>query len=178
MHVDALVAVGRVDAEGRKRGPHVVSGFQCGGGIGAIKAEDVLLVGDVLALAEFDELLGQMIVEGTRLVGHGDRNAELGRVLARRTRSVVDGQHGGDVAGQDRGCPDTHLLGDREEPVDINRRRRRGTFERLDRRKRDRDAGLVVEMAGIDEAVVEEFRRGIDRDDIADIDAERQRLLP
>src|SRR5690606_34758122 len=37
-------------------------------------------------------------------------------------------------------------------------------------------ACLVVEMAGVDEAIVEELGIGVEGDEVADVDAERQRL--
>ena len=69
------------------------------------------------------------------------------------------------------------LLGDGEEPVDVNRHAGAVILKRLDGGQHDRHAGLVVEMARDDEAVVEEFRLRIDGDEVADIDAERIGLL-
>ncbi len=77
----------------------------------------------------------------------------------------------------DRRRADADLLGDGEQPVDVDRRRRAARARSaLSAASIDGDAGLVVEMARDDEAVVEEFRLRIDGDDVADVDAERERL--
>ena len=77
---------------------------------------------------------------------------------------------------QHRRGADADLLGDGEQPVDVDRQsralRRCSAFSAA---SMTRDAGLVVEMARDDEAVVEEFRLRIDGDDVADVDAERCR---
>ena len=52
MHVDALIAVRGIDAEGDQRGAHVMAGDLGGGGVGAVVAEDILLVADLVVLAE------------------------------------------------------------------------------------------------------------------------------
>src|SRR3546814_4105761 len=86
---DLLIAVAGVDAEGDERGANVRAALERRGAVGAIVAEDVALVVDVVLLAEANELARQVIIEGPDLVGHGDGGAEFGAVLPRRGGAVV-----------------------------------------------------------------------------------------
>ena len=119
--MNALVAVGGVDAEGDQCGAHVVAGLQRGGAVGAVVFEDIALVGDVEFLTKLNNAARQVIVERTAHVGHADGGAELAGVLARRGGAIVDGQHLGDVLVQCRGGTGADLLGDGEQRVAVHR---------------------------------------------------------
>ena len=88
-----------------------------------------------------------------------------------RRGAVVDGHQRGDLGRDDRRGADADFLGDGEQPVDVDGRLALGALEGLDGGQHHGDAGLVVEMARVDEAVLEKLRLRVDGDDVADLDA-------
>src|SRR5690606_27441927 len=100
--VNPFVPVAGVDAEGEQGGANVGARLQGGGRVGAVVAEHVLLVRNAVIAGQLGQLARQVPVEGTSLICHGDGDAELRGILARRRRAVVDRDHGGYVRNQDR----------------------------------------------------------------------------
>ncbi len=70
------------------------------------------------------------------------------------------------------GCSLPHLLTDDEREVDVYGRVRLLATFRFEGGERNRGAGLVVEAARDDEAVVEELRARIDRHEVSNLDTE------
>ena len=103
--------------------------------------------------------------------------AVLARLLQGRDDGVVDRDHLGDVGVQAVGRAVPDLLGDGDEQVGADERRDPGVAERLERAERRGDAGLVVEVAALDEAARGDDRVGLERDEVADLDAEGVGLL-
>ena len=102
MQMDALITVRAVYAECDQSGPHIMARDFRSGSIGAVIAEDILLIADLILLAQFDQLLRQMIIERSALIGHADGNAEFGGILSRRGRAIIDGYDRDDI-GMDHG---------------------------------------------------------------------------
>src|SRR5690606_4382073 len=100
---DALVAVGGIDPEGEQGGPDVVARGERRGEVGPVVAEHVALHRDAVLPGEPDQLPGEVVVEGTRLVAHRDRDPVLARVLPGGGGAVVDRDQRGDLGQQDRG---------------------------------------------------------------------------
>ena len=75
--MNALVAMGGVDTEGHQGGTHVVTRLDGGRAIRAIVAKHIALMGDLELLAELDDPVGEMVVEGSGLVRHRNRDAKL-----------------------------------------------------------------------------------------------------
>src|SRR5690606_16619239 len=112
MAVRALPAVRSIETEADERGSDIVARFDCGRAVASVIAEQVALVRDVVLLAEGQHAPGQVVVEWTGHVRHGDGHPEFPRALPRRYGSVVNGHHFGHVAMKDRGSAGTHFLGD------------------------------------------------------------------
>ena len=72
MHMDALIAMGRVHPEGDKGGAHIGSGFYGAGRIRAVIFEDILLITNIIFLAQTDQLAIEMIIKRPGLICHGD----------------------------------------------------------------------------------------------------------
>jgi hypothetical protein len=85
-------------------------------------AEDVLLVADVVGRGRARPACASGGSRRPGLVGHRERHAEFGRVLPRRGGAVVDRDQRGDVGQQDRGGAVADLLGDGEQPEDVDGR--------------------------------------------------------
>ncbi len=162
MHVDALVAVRSVDAEGDEGMAYIGASFNCARRIRPIEAENIFLIADLVGAAQFDELLRQVVVEGTGLVRHGDRDAKFVGVLSGRSRAVVDRNDGDDVLGDDRRSANAHLFCDRKEPMNVDRRLGLLVLKRLECGQHQRDAGFIVEVARYEETVLEKLRLWVD----------------
>ncbi len=168
--VSSLVAVGSVRSETHQGDTHVVAGFECRRGVAPIVLEDVALVLEAELLAQVEQLVGQVAIERPGRIHHGDRHAPLARVLAWGRGGVVDGDHLRHVTVEDRGSADADLLGDCEEQVHCHRDVCPAVLDGFGRGEHRGNAGLVVEVARVDEAVVH-FGVRIEGDEITDVEA-------
>ena len=71
----------------------------------------------------------------------------------------------------------THLFRDRKQWVAIHRQRQFQALDRLDGGEQHGGAGLVVQVAGVDETGFGHLRRGVDGDEVAHMDTQAQQIL-
>lgn len=170
--VGTFVAMGGIDAKGDEGGTDIVAGFEGGGAVAAVVAEDIALVFDFVAPAEVEEVVGKVVIERAGGIGHGDGDAGFAGILSRADGTIVDTDHFGDIAMEDGGGTGADLLGDGEEEVAFDGQFVATFGDGFGGGEHGGNAGFIVEMAGIDEAIGEGFGAGIDADEVADLNAE------
>lgn len=169
--VSAFVAVAGIDGEAEESGAEVVACFHGGGDIAAVVTEDIAAVFDGVVVCKVDELVGEMVVEGSGHVAHGDGDAVIAGGGFRCVGGVVDGDHFGDIALKNGGGAAADFLEDGEKNAGVDGG---GDVELSDvagEGEEGGDADFVVEVAGVDEAVVE-FGVAVEGDEVAGLDAE------
>jgi len=177
VQVRALVAVRGVQREAHERRADVVAGGERSRRVALVVPEHVAAVLDAVLAAQRQQVARQVPVERAGGVLHRDRHAVFAGVLSGCDRSVVDRDELGDVAVQHVRGAHADLLGNREQQVAVDRQRHARFAHCFRHREQRRDAGLVVEMARDDESVVREFRLRVDRDRVADVQAESHEVV-
>ena len=167
--MDALPAVAGVEAETHQRGTNVVAGFDGRSPIGTIIAKHVAAVLDLVILRKFEQASGEMPIERTGGILHGNGDAICGGILAGCDGAIVDSNQFGHLAMQHSAGANADFFRQRKQQVAIDRQDRLGLAQGPRGRQHCGNAGLIVEMTRRNKAGLDEFRLRIDRHGVADL---------
>ncbi len=139
-------------------------------------AEGVADMRDAVLFAKGQQVAGHGGVEGTLAVTHGNGRGIIARGLVGRGDGVVDRHQFLDFGAKAVGAADADLLGDGEHHLARDVRNAPAVDDGLERGEDHGAAGLVVEMAGDDEAPYPLGLR-VHRDHVTDVEAGSDEVL-